>query len=94
MYTAVNEEVHKARTDADAVKEAEYFKWMMKQRTYYGDLLKAGKVTSPAWLHKRTWLIVRREAEGKSALHMSVLRIWAPQQVAGWHARCQCLTGS
>ncbi len=42
-YTSTNEEVHPGRSATDELREREFFKWMRKQRTYYGDLLARAK---------------------------------------------------
>lgn len=38
-YASTNDEVHPGRSATDELREREFFKWMRKQRTYYGDLL-------------------------------------------------------
>ncbi|GLC43693.1 hypothetical protein PLESTM_001505300 [Pleodorina starrii] len=43
-YNSLNDEVVKYRTDAEAVREREFFKWMAKQKTFYGDLLTKDKI--------------------------------------------------
>ncbi|EFJ48129.1 hypothetical protein VOLCADRAFT_117641 [Volvox carteri f. nagariensis] len=42
-YNTVNDEVVKFKTDAEAVREREFFKWMQKQKSFYGDLLSKEK---------------------------------------------------
>ncbi|KAG2451867.1 hypothetical protein HYH02_003643 [Chlamydomonas schloesseri] len=38
-YNRTNDEVCKLETTTDQVREQEFFKWMQRQKTYYGDLL-------------------------------------------------------
>ncbi|GLI58410.1 hypothetical protein VaNZ11_000112 [Volvox africanus] len=43
-YNTLNDEVVKFKTDAEAVREREFFKWMQKQKSFYGDLLSKDKI--------------------------------------------------
>ncbi|KAG2488316.1 hypothetical protein HYH03_013166 [Edaphochlamys debaryana] len=45
-YNRVNDEVVQFRTGTDAVKEREFFKWMLRQKTYFGDLLTKAKAAN------------------------------------------------
>ncbi|GFR52674.1 hypothetical protein Agub_g15298 [Astrephomene gubernaculifera] len=42
-YNTVNDEVVRPRTEADATREREFFKWMRRQKSYFGDLLTKAK---------------------------------------------------
>lgn len=42
-YTRVNNEVVQYKTDFAVRAEQAYFRWMQKQKTYFGDLLAAGE---------------------------------------------------
>ncbi|KAG2441694.1 hypothetical protein HXX76_003310 [Chlamydomonas incerta] len=42
-YNTTNDEVCKLETTTDKVREQEFFKWMQRQKTYYGDLLARAK---------------------------------------------------
>ncbi|KXZ52604.1 hypothetical protein GPECTOR_9g649 [Gonium pectorale] len=51
-YNSTNDEVVRYRTDAEAIREREFFKWMLRQKSFYGDLLsKASAKDLEALMH-------------------------------------------
>jgi hypothetical protein len=54
-------QVVKFKTESDVTKEKAYFKWMQRQQTYYGDLLKKGKHPGVDAILERGTLEEKRE---------------------------------